>query len=105
MAIETLSVDIRSLERAADDMEICAENIKNQMDIIFESVDKLSSAWCGDAASKYIRRFDEWKDDSKKMMFMMKRYAGDLRTMAANYRGIREANETLTSGLRNDVLK
>ncbi len=101
----TLKVSTQQLRNAANAFESKASEVQNLTRSMTNAVNRLNgSVWSGNAANAYKNKFRGLEDDINRMIKMIREHAADLKAMAAQYDQAENQNQSLASGLNNDVI-
>lgn len=100
----TLKVTPEQLDAAAGEFSTKAGDVRNITNNMTQLVIGLSSAWEGEAATAYTRKFRELDDDIQKLVRMIQEHSADLSEMAKIYREAESANENEAQALAGDVI-
>lgn len=101
----TLKVTPAKLKSTASSFQSCGNQIKTLTGQMTTTVKSLSGqVWSGDAATKYVNKFNGLNDDIQKMIKMVNEHVQDLNDMATAYEKAEQANVTSAETLSSDVI-
>lgn len=101
----TLKVTPAKLKSTATSFQSAGNQIKTLTNQMTTTVKSLSGqVWSGDAATKYVNKFNGLNDDIQKMIKMINEHVQDLNDMASAYEKAEQANVTSAETLSSDVI-
>lgn len=100
-----LKVTPAKLKSTASSFQSAGNQIKTLTNQMTTTVKSLSGqTWSGDAATKYVNKFNGLNDDIQKMVKMINEHVQDLNDMANAYEKAEQANVTSAETLSSDVI-
>lgn len=101
----TLKVTPSKLKSTAASFQTAGNQIKTLTGQMTSTVKSLSGqVWSGDAATKYVNKFNGLNDDIQRMIKMVNEHVQDLNDMANAYEKAEQANITSAETLSSDVI-
>ena len=101
----TLKVSTAKLTSTASSFQSTGNTVKNLTNQMTSTVKSLSGqVWSGDAASKYVGKFNGLQDDINRIIKMINEHVTDLQSMAKAYESAESKNITAAGGLSSDVI-
>lgn len=104
MADYVIKVDYADLDKAASDFNLRLGEVKKITNNMLKAINDAGSIWTGEAATKYIGKFNKLQDDMEKMHNMINEHITDLKEMSKQYKSAEEQNAQMASKLKEDVL-
>lgn len=101
----TLKVTPAKLKSTAASFQNSGKQITTLTNEMTSTVKSLSGqVWSGDAATKYVNKFNGLSDDIQKMIKMVNEHVQDLNDMATAYEKAEQTNITSAETLSSDVI-
>ena len=103
MATKELKADPAIVNKIANQMSTCQQQIVNTFSNIKLEVDSLKNIWDSDSSRTFQTKFDGLQDDIQRMLGVAKEYSDDLTQISTTYSQIEQEAQQVNQTLTDDV--
>jgi 6 kDa early secretory antigenic target len=95
---DTIKVNLRSLDDAADSIERAATRIENLLDDLRAHTNAATAAWEGTARDAYQRLQQDWNDTQGELTANLRRIADAVRSTRGRFGDLENRNTSIMGG-------